>query len=123
MLQVTEKASSMLCWVKSILRRDIIGLDEWFADSKKMCQYLRFRNDERMVYLNIDPKLVDKRRSEKKEIKVKGCMLVYKPNSTKILMNKYLCDCENCLNLEFSSCKKHVGVNEIGNDFLEVNVR
>ena len=113
----------MLCWVKSILRRDIIGLDEWFADSKKMCQYLRFRNDKRMVYLNIDPKLVDKRRSEKKEIKVKGCMLVYEPNLTKILMNKYLCDCENCLNLEFSLCKKHVGVNEIGNDFLEVNVR
>ena len=24
--------------VKSILRRDVIGLDQWFADSKEMCQ-------------------------------------------------------------------------------------
>ena len=77
-----------------------------------------------MVYLNIDPKFVDKSRSEKKEIKIKGCMLghlfIYMPNSTKILMNKYLCDCESCLNLEFSSCKKPVvSVGEISDDFLE----
>ena len=57
--------------VKSILHRDVVGLDQWFADSKEMCRYLRFRNDERMVYSNIDPKFVDKRRSEKKEIKIK----------------------------------------------------
>ena len=62
--------------VKSILRFDIVGLDQWFADSKEMCQYLRFRNDERMVYSNVDPKFVDKRRSEKKEIKIKGCIPV-----------------------------------------------
>ena len=110
--------------VKSILRRAVIGLDQWFADSKKMCQYLRFRNDERMVYSNIDPKFVDKRKSEKKKMKIKGCMLghlfVYEPNSTKILMNEYLCDCESCLNLEFSSCKKPVpSVGEIDDDFLE----
>ena len=53
-----------------------------------------------MVYSNIDPKLADKRRSEKKEIKIKGCILghlfVYEPNSRKILMNEYLCDCANC---------------------------
>ena len=77
-----------------------------------------------MVYSNINPKFVDKRRSEKEEIKIKGCMLghlfVYQPNSTKILMNEYLCDCESCLNLEFSSCKKPVAsVGEIGDDFLE----
>ena len=89
-----------------------------------MCRYLRFKNDERMVYSNIDPKFVDKRRSEKKEIKIKGCMLghlfVYEPNSTKMLMNEYLCDCESCLNLEFSLCKKPVAsVGEIGDDFLE----
>ena len=77
--------------VKSIPRRDVVGLDQWFADSKEMCQYLRFRNDERMVYSNINPKLVDQRRSEKKEIKIKGCMLghlfVYESNSTKIRTN------------------------------------
>ena len=111
--------------VKSILCRDVIGLDQRFADSKEICQYLRFRNDERMAYSNIDSKLVDKRRSEKKEIKIKGCMLgqlfVYEPNSTKIVMNKYLGDCESCLNLEFSWCKNPVAcVGEIGDDFLEV---
>ena len=36
--------------VKSTLRRDVVGLDQWFADSKEMCQYLRFRNYKRMVY-------------------------------------------------------------------------
>ena len=91
--------------VKSILRRDVVGLNQWFADSKKMCQYLRFRNGNRMVYSNIDPKFVDKCRSEKKEIKIKCCMLghllVYEPSSTKIFMNEYLCDCESCLILEF----------------------
>ena len=56
---------------------DVVSLGEWFADSKEICQYLKFRNDERMVYSNIDPKIVDKRRSEKKEIKIKGCMLGY----------------------------------------------
>ena len=49
-----------------------------------MCQYLRFKNDERMVYSNIDQKLVDKWRSKKKEMKIKGCILgdlfVYEPN-------------------------------------------
>ena len=110
--------------VKSILCRDVIGLDQRFADSKEICQYLRFRNDERMAYSNIDSKLVDKRRSEKKETKIKGCMLgqlfVYEPNSTKIVMNKYLADCESCLNLEFSWCKNPVAcVGEIGDDFLE----
>ena len=35
-------------------------------------------------------------------------------------MNQYLCDCESCLNLEFSLCKKPVAsVGEIGDDFLE----
>ena len=36
--------------VKSILRRDIIGLDVWFADSQEMCDYLDLRKDPRMSY-------------------------------------------------------------------------
>ena len=52
--------------IKSILRRDVIGLGQWLVDSKEMCQYLRFRNEERMVYSNIDPKLVNKGKSKKK---------------------------------------------------------
>ena len=35
-------------------------------------------------------------------------------------MKKCLCDCENCLNLKFTSSRKLVGiVGEIGDDFLE----
>ena len=49
-----------------------------------------------------------------------GHLFIYEPNSTKILMNEYLCHCESCSNLEFSSCKKPVArVAEIGDDFLE----
>ena len=29
--------------VKSIMRRYVVGLVQWFADIKKMCQYLRFK--------------------------------------------------------------------------------
>ena len=33
---------------KSILRRDIVAFDLWFADSKEICSYLTDRTDERM---------------------------------------------------------------------------
>ena len=69
MLQVTEIALSMLCRVSVLnifLRRDIVGLDQWFANIKEMFQYIRFRNDEGMAYLNIDPKVAVKARSEKR---------------------------------------------------------
>ena len=59
----------MLCRVSVLnifLRRDIVGLDQWFANIKEMFQYIRFRNDEGMAYLNIDPKVAVKARSEKR---------------------------------------------------------
>ena len=31
--------------VKSILKRDIIGLDVWFGDSRDFCEYLDMRKD------------------------------------------------------------------------------
>ena len=36
--------------VKSILERDIIGLDVWFGDSYDICEYLDMRKDPRMSY-------------------------------------------------------------------------
>ena len=77
-----------------------------------------------MVFLNIDLKVLDKRRSEKKKIKIKGCILqhffVYESNSTKIDMNEYLCDCKSCSNFEFSSSKKPVtSAGEISDNFLK----
>ena len=40
--------------VKSILKRDIIGLDVWFGDSHDICEYLNMRKDPRMSYNVID---------------------------------------------------------------------
>ena len=34
--------------VRSILKRDIIGLDVWFGDSHDICEYLHMRKDSRM---------------------------------------------------------------------------
>ena len=110
------------CCVKSILLCDIVGLDQWFADSKEVCQYLRFRKEWFTQILT--QRLLTKGGPEKKAIKIKGCilghLLVYEPNSAKILMKEYLCDYESCLNLEFTFCKKpFASVGEIGDDFLE----
>ena len=33
---------------KSILKRDIIGLDVWLGDSRDICEYLDMRKDSRM---------------------------------------------------------------------------
>ena len=33
--------------VKGILRRDIIGNDEWFSNSAEICDYLNLRGDSR----------------------------------------------------------------------------
>ena len=55
--------------VKSILKRDIIGLDVWFGDSRDICEYLDMRKDPSMSYSVIDQAAVDrnawKRRQEK----------------------------------------------------------
>ena len=34
--------------VKSILKRDITGLDVWFGDSRNISEYLDMRKDPRM---------------------------------------------------------------------------
>ena len=59
--------------VKSILRRDIITLDKWFSDSKKICKYLTFSVDHRMSYTHLPAENLDKKRSVKREISIKGC--------------------------------------------------
>ena len=84
--------------VKSILRRDIITLDKWFSDSKKICIYLTFSVDHRMSYAHLPAENLDQKRSAKREISIKGCtawhLFVYTPNKD-IIMWEYLCDCED----------------------------
>ena len=77
-------------------RKGLIDAMSSFGVKSILCQHLRYRNYNRMIYSSIDPKFLDKFRSEKKEIKIKdymlGHLLVYERTSTKILMNEYLCD-------------------------------
>ena len=70
--------------VKSILRRDIVGLDVWFGNSKEMCDYLDLRKGPRMSYSVISQTELDKKRMATAEKKIDGCMIKhlfeYKPN-------------------------------------------
>ena len=90
--------------VKSILKRDIVTWDAWYANKEKMCDHLRKdpRSDEKMMdYQTVDPVALDSKRLSKKELIVPGCMAKhlfdYKPKSKTILTKEYLCDCQECL--------------------------
>ena len=91
--------------VKSILRRDIVGLDVWFANSQEMCDYLDLRKDPRMSYTVVSQADVDNKRMNKTEKKIDGCMVChlfdYQPKGKVVYMEEFLCDCENCLDLDF----------------------
>ena len=75
--------------VKSILKRDITGLDVWFGDNCYICEYLDMRKDPRMSYSVIDQAAVRKlyrKRMEKKARKIDGCIVKhlfdYKPGES-----------------------------------------
>ena len=96
--------------VKLILCRDVIILDKWFSDSKEICEHLTSRGDHRMSYVHLPVENLDKKQSVKGEISNKGCMaghlFIYTPYKDDI-MRKYLCDCEECLYLNFLSYVKN----------------
>ena len=91
--------------VKSILRRDIVALDHWFANSLDICEYLTLRGDSRMSYNRIDSKVVHEARPVRESMVINKCMsghiFVYKPNSNSVYMREYLRSCSNCLELNF----------------------
>ena len=102
--------------VKGILRRDIIGNDEWFSNSDEICDYLSMRGDPRMSYTSIEPKQLDQKRSERKGLVINGCMvqhmLLFKPNCNGVVAKEYLCDCIMCLALSFDNCENKEDTNE-----------
>ena len=61
--------------VKSILRKDIIGLDVWFADSAEICEYLDMHKDPHTSYSVVNQTEVDKKRMQKTARKIQGSML------------------------------------------------
>ena len=104
-----DSMSSFGC--KSILRRDIVGKDVWFSTSDEIDSYLSLRGDSRMKYTTIDPMELDSERMQRGEgFEIKGCMkkhlFVFKPNCTEVLVREYLCDCEQCLDVNFEECFK-----------------
>ena len=94
--------------VKAILKRDVIAFDQWFQNSKEICDYLAIRGDQRMMYAHVDEKLTNEQRCSRKSKVINGCMkahlFVYKPNCEKILMREFLCDGEYCLASDFDVC-------------------
>ena len=61
--------------VRSTLKRDIVGLDVWFANSQEMCQYLDLHKDPRMSYSLVNQAAFDKKRMQKIARKIDGCIV------------------------------------------------
>ena len=61
--------------VKYIFKRDIVGLNVWFSDSREICEYLDMRKGPRMNHSVIDQAAVDKKRMKKTARKIDGCMV------------------------------------------------
>ena len=101
--------------VKSILRRNIVELDHWFANSMDICEYWTLEGDSRMPYNHIDSKVVDEARRVRKSMVIDKCMsgliFVFKPNSSSVYMREYLCFCSNCLELQFENCESLITAN------------
>ena len=94
-----------------MLRQDIVSHDCWFEKREDNCEYLSYRCGSRMSNTNLDPKSINEKR-QKKGHKIKDCMskhiFEYVPNFKKVYNRKYLCECEECINLVFSSCLTEV---------------
>ena len=107
--------------VKGILRRHIIGNDEWFSNSAEICDYLNLRGDSHMSYTSIESKAPDQKRMEKKGLVINGCMiqhmLIFKPHCNDVVAKQYLCDCKMCLSLSFDKCENTKNLND--NSILE----
>ena len=84
--------------IKNILRRDFVN-------------YLNIKNPQfYYAHVNSDM-LIEKRHlytGDYTPIEIKRCMkqclIVFKPNWTKIVCREYLCDCSHCIDLDFDNC-------------------
>ena len=47
--------------LKSVLRRDAATDDYWFQNSSEICEYLSFRCDSGMSYINLDVRKIDEK--------------------------------------------------------------
>ena len=101
--------------VKSILRGDIVALDNWFANNLDICEYLTLTGDTRMSYNHIYVKVLDEvlRVSESMVVDkcISGHIFVYKPNSSSIYVREYLFSGSNYLKLKLENCESLITSN------------
>ena len=80
-----------------------------------------------MSYTNLDPKSIDEKGQNTEDHKIKGCMsehiFEYVPNSKTAYKSEYLCECEECINLNFSSCLKEAIELDETVEQVKVNVK
>ena len=97
--------------VKSVLRKDIVTGYVWYKNSQEMSKNLkkvqpeRTKGDKTMIYQHVDPVKIDAKRMTRPQLPIAGCMKQHlfdcKPRSKKILCKEFLCDCLQCLLLDF----------------------
>ena len=96
--------------MQSILRCDMMTLNKWFSDSKEICEHLTLSGGHRLSYIHFPMENSDQKRLAKDETPKKGCMaghLFGYTSNKDIIMREYLCDCEECLSLNFVSSVKN----------------
>ena len=111
--------------VKGILRRDIAGLELWWKDRHDICEYLKGKEDDMMLYCHVPSITSAESRKGVNELPLAGCMknhmFVYTPNHKKPLMKQFLCDCSKCLELEFEQCEKE-NVDKVKDDIIDERI-
>ena len=96
--------------VKNVLRRDIVTHDIFFDTSEEIFDYLHIKNPQ-FYYAHINAEYLSPKRRDYMEhvepIEIAGCMkqhmFVYTPNSKEIMCKECLCDCSQCLQLNFDN--------------------
>ena len=96
--------------VKNVLRRNIVTHDIFFDTSEEIVD-LHIKNPQ-FYYPHIDAEYLSRKRRDYMDyvepIEIAGCMkqhmFVYNPNSKEIMCKEYLCDCSQCLQLNFDNC-------------------
>ena len=73
-----------------------------------------------MIYQHLDPVKIDTKRMKRPQLPITGFMnqhlFDYKPGSKKILCKEFLCDCLQCLQLDFDKCVKLSAENSVAPD-------
>lgn len=98
--------------VKNIVRHDIVTKDVFFSNSETIVNYLSAKKPEySYTHLPADEIALKRFNNERQGQVISQCMkqhlFVYQKGKD-VLLQEYLCDCGDCLELNFDSCSKTV---------------